>query len=430
MQATSLLSQSETIIGQFNKTEIARILPEIQRQAKTKKDFVIPASTISVDDSGKLSLPGVKSFKLANSGNTYATWQEAEGAAEKGESIIPQEASGDFPLSRTARRQLCTRLGTPIAFVDALCTQGQGDLAGRILTERLHRPRIGIDPANATANVDRFTVRMLDSAVRAVVSERYRIIDNIDLFFASAQKLDKVGGEIWQMRLTGDNFQMLAVARGISGEVRLDRTFDPGDGWQSRWHNGETDTQYAAMSLSNSETGCGSIQICPAIMTRVCANYNVWAKVLRAVHLGRKREEDGLIENAETQSLESRLTFARVQAAIETIFNPDDFAKYIETMNAATQRVIVTDIHNTPTVQKAVERVSERFEIQDNVAATIYANLLKSCDYSQYGMMQATTQAAHDMDVEKEIDGAISLEEIGGAIVHLSNSDWRDLVKA
>lgn len=435
-----MLSKAEEIIGQFNGTEIRRILPAIKRQAETKKDFILPAPSIKIADTGQVILAGVKSFKLMETGNTYATWAEAERCAAKGERILPQSENGEFAMSRTAQRQLCQRLNVPIDFVDRLRREGQGDLASAVLSERLSRPRAGIDerwldgPSGkksaglCNGNTDRFLVRLLDGKVRAMLSDSYRIVDNIDLFFCAAEKLQSVGGDVWQMRLTDDSFSLLAVARGIAGQVRLDRTFDPGDGWQSRWYNEGGDTQYAAMRLSNSETGGGAVNIAPAVMTRVCANFNVWAKTLRAVHLGRKREEDGLI-SAETQAAESRVIWLKVRDAIDTVFDAQRFNAYIETLNVATQRNIVADVHDANAIRKATELIAEKYEIAEDRANAIFAKLMDSRDFTQYGVSQAVTYQSHSADKAGAVDDAEQLEIIGGDLAHLDTSEWRELVK-
>jgi hypothetical protein len=429
-------SKSEQHIGEFNLNEIREILPRIQRQAETKKDFIIPSPRMGVDAEGRLILRDVESFKLAESGNTFLTWAEAEAAAGKGEKIIPQKESGSFPLSRTAERQLCARIGVPLDFVDRLRKQGQSDLAASILSERLIRPRVGIDEtelpdggkALAPANADRALVRMLDGRIRAMLSDSYKIIDNVDLFLCAAEKLNTVGGDVWQMRLTDDSFSILAVARGIAGQVRLDRTYDPGDGWQSRWHNEGGDIQYAAMRLNNSETGGGAVSIAPAVMTRVCANFNVWAKTLRAVHLGRKRDEDGLI-SAETQAAESRLVWMKVRDAIETVFDKERFQAYIDTLNGATQRNIAKDVTDANAVREATEKVAEKYEIAPERANAIFSKLMESRDFTQYGVAQAITYQAHALDAERASDDAEALEIIGGDITHLDGAEWRELVK-
>jgi hypothetical protein len=425
----AVFSKAEQHIGEFNSDEIKRILPRIRAQAETKKDFVLPAPALKVDDAGRIILDGVQSFRLAESGNVYGTWQEAEAAAVQGEKIIPQAGGGSFPMSRTAERQLSTRTGVPLDYLDKLRREGQGDLAALNLSQRLARPRTGKDEEGAGENTDRFLVRLLDNRVRALLSDQYRIIDNIDLFYCAAEKLESVGGDIWQMRQTDDSFSLLAVARGIAGEVRLDRTYDPGDGWQSRWHNEEGDIQYAAMRLSNSETGGGSVSVAPAVMTRVCANFNVWAKTLRAVHLGKRREENGLV-SAETSAAESRVIWMKVRDAITTVFDRERFAAYIETLNAATQRQIVKDVTDPNAVRKATEVIAERYEIAPELANSIFAKLMETRDFTQYGVSQAVTYQAHAADrTEGGTEIAETLEIVGGDLAHLSADEWRGLVK-
>jgi hypothetical protein len=413
-----------TIIGQFNLERIRAILPEIERQAKTKKDFIVPSAKLKSAPDGRLSLPAdVQSFKLADSGNTYLTWEEAEKAAAPGEKIIPQTGGGDLPLSRTAERQLCQRLGVPLDFLDRLRREGQGEVAADIATLRLRLPRKGEDPDGAETRTDRFMVRTLDGKVRAVLSPSYRIIDNVDLFYCVAQKCAAAGAEIWQMRLTENSFQMLAVAKGISGNVTTDRTFNPGDGWESRWANLGGDTQFAALSIENSETGGGSASVAPAVMTRVCANFNVWAKTMRAVHVGRRRAEDGLIESAEIEAAESRLIWMKIQQAIDTVFNVDRFADYIDTLNAATQRNIPRD-----NATKTVENVAMKFEIAEADKGAILQALMESRDYSQYGLMQAITVTAHEKDAAGESEAASDLEFVGGSVAHLGATEFKELV--
>jgi hypothetical protein len=421
-------SGAEQIIGQFNDKEIKRILPEIRRQSESKRDFVARAAGLQVDTAGRLIMGNLESFKLADSGNTFLTWAEAEAAAAPGERITPQKANGDFPLTRTAERQLCQRVNVPVDFVDRMRAQGQGELAAHVLTQRLTLPRVGVDAENSSSNGDRFLVRMLDGKVRAMLSDSYRIIDNIDLFYAAAEKLDKVGGDVWQMRLTDDSFQMLAVSRGIAGQVRLDRTYDPGDGWQSRWHNEGGDTQYAAISLSNSETGGGSVRIDPAVMTRVCANFCVWGKALRAVHLQRRREDEGLI-SAETSAAESRLIWLKVRDAIDTVFDREKFAAYIASLNAATQRNIARDVTDPAQVMEATDRIADKYEISEDRAKSVFAKLMESRDFTQYGLSQAITFQAHGADKTAATDEARELEALGGEIAGMGASEFRDLVK-
>lgn len=357
------------------------------------------------------------SFKLKNSGNVYATFGEAEEAAEPGGSIIPQKGSGEFPLSRTAERQLCQKAGVPLDWIDKIRGDSQADLAAHVLNERLRRPTKD-DPERT----DRYMVRMLDNRVRAVLSDRYRIIDNMDLFFCAAEKLEQVGGEVWQMRLTENNFQLLAVSKGISGQVRTDRTFDPGDGWQSRWANLGGDTQYAAISIGNSETGGGSASVAPAVMTRVCFNFNVWAKTVRAVHIGRVQANDGLIDSAEVQAQESRLIWLKIRNAIETVFDVERFNAYIASLNDATQREIPREA-----VAKVIEHVADRYKIDEKRAKSIMQNLMESRDYSQYGLSQAITLEAHALDQNGSEDTAAELELVGGDLVHIKPDEWRQM---
>ena len=65
-----------TIIGQFNAKRIAEIVPELQRQKATKKDYLAGGPKLTVSAAGdeiRVKLADVTTFKLANSGRTFPT---------------------------------------------------------------------------------------------------------------------------------------------------------------------------------------------------------------------------------------------------------------------------------------------------------------------------------------------------------------------
>lgn len=454
-----LLSEAEQVTFRFNREEIRRILPEIQRRAESKRDFIVPACRVVALADGGIAFGSAKSFKLADTGDVFGTWDEAEKAAVNGERIIVSDASPRYGLTRNAERQLSQRCGVPLDFLDRLRREGQPDIAATILTERLRRARLGIDytPESDTPEADRvralldgergddFMIRTIDGKTRAILSPRYRAIDNVDLFLAAAEKLETVGGDIWKMRLTDDAFQLTAVSRSVYGVVTNDRPI-PGNDWLGRFKNPNgADTQYAAISIGNSETGGGSVNIAPAVLTGACANLNVWARIVRQVHVGKSKsrivreqyaetatppvdgtydaDADALLISAEVQAAESRAVWAKIKAAINTVFDPKRFAEYIDRLNGTTRKAVPPE-----RAAETVERVAVKYDIADDKKASILRNLMETRDYSLYGLSQAVTYAAHDADKAGESDAAAALEMIGGDLVHLPDSAVAELV--
>jgi hypothetical protein len=413
-------------IGTFNLQRIQQIVPELQRQRQTKRDFLAGGPKFTVTAAGdelRLKLSDVKTFRLSNSGRVFPTWQEAETNAEPGEKIEVLTDSGEMPLTRMAQRQLCQAAGLPVDTVDRFCREGQANLAADIIFRRMHRVRRGVDPENAEEFSGRFLVRTLDGKCRALLSPSYRVLDTVDLFFAAADEFDKVQAEPWQMRLWDDGFQFLGVSKSISGQVRTDRTFDPGDGWESRWANLGGDTQYAAISITNSETGGGALNVSPAVMTRVCANFCVWAKQFRGIHMQKARDEEGLI-SAETEAAEAKVIWMKVRDAIRTTFDKDKFAAYIEKLNNATQDALGAKVEET------TKNILTHSDVSEDRQKQILKALFESRDYSRYGLSQAVTFTAHELDKAGKEPEAADMEALGAEIVKMPRSEFNQLVVA
>jgi hypothetical protein len=242
-------------------------------------------------------------------------------------------------------------------------------------------------------------------------------IDNIDLFYCAAQKLDAVGAEIWQMRLTDNRFEILAVAKSVSGLVRGDRP----DGLHN-WTRTGGDLQYAALRITNSETGGGASNVEASVMTEICSNFAVLGKTLRRVHLRSAAESDGLVDSTESQYHESKAVWLKIGKAIETVFNPEKFQAYIDAMNGATQQLLGDK------VQQTTENVVKAFEISDDAKDQIIQKLFESHDYTRYGLAQAVTFTAHVLDRNGDAETASDMEVIGGEVMKMNDKEFAQYI--
>lgn len=243
---------------------------------------------------------------------------------------------------------------------------------------------------------------------RAILSDKFRIIDNSDFFWAVADKCKEIGAEIWHARLSEDKFYGYAVTPGIAGQVTLDRTFDPGDGWRSRWHGEAGDVCNAAMSFSNSETGRGGVSIAKAILRRVCENYNVWHDVVAKTHIGKRIELDTVL-SAETLRKQNEVFFLEIADHVQSVFDPVKFQEMIELMNGATQDAVED-------VEVAVEALSICYELGEQRKNALREHFIMNSDRSRYGLANAVTQIAHT-DTKLDADKGFELECLGTDIL-------------
>jgi len=401
------MSQLEHMGTTFDPEVIKTIVGEISRQKKAKRDYLFPADRMRFTEEGMIELGGLKLFQVGE--KVVTDWEEAESLADAtGSKILPTEA-GTLPIRPKAESQLAQRLGLPMTYVSRLRDAGYQDLLAHNFTQLLHRGK------------SRLMLRCLDNQVRAVVSDSYRILDNADLFFCAADVFQEVGATLWKARLWDDGFEMFAVAPHIAGEVSTDRTFDPGDGWQSRWHGEEGDVHNAAIRISNSETGQGGLNISPSILRKVCANFNVWGTRVSTIHAGRQRQEEGLILSEETLVAESKTIWLKVKDAIRTAFNPEKFKTYIEMLNGCTTQKLENP-------RKAVENVVREYALTDERRDAIMAALLGSRDFSRYGLVQSITVQAHDLDNAGQHEQASRMEALGGQLVEMADGPFNRLI--
>ena len=240
---------------------------------------------------------------------------------------------------------------------------------------------------------------------RALLSDRYQIIPHSDYFFAVYEALKDAKAEIWHARLSDDHFFLYAVAPGITGQVSLDRTFDPGDGWISRWAGKEGDIFNAAISASNSETGEGGCVLSQAILRRVCMNYCVWHDLVNKTHVGKRLEADTLLSK-ETIEHRNAYFFGSITDNVAGAFNPDEFQRLVEQMNGATTDVI-RDAEAAARALQAVYNISE--ERKDAIRDIF----LRENDNSRYGLANAVTKFAQ---VEPSPEVGYGLEQLGASL--------------
>lgn len=400
----------------FDKSKIKNLLSEIRRRQAAARDYVFPLGKLGFDDSGKLVFAHqAKAFHVND--RTFCEWADAEQWIETSRTdktvgaedwkIEVQDSPPVIPLSGNALQQLLGRVNVPGRFYSYLTGKGFNDVSGNLVRELIQK-----DPNR------RLLVRTLDGRCRAVLSNTYKILDNADLFFAAFEKFEQHEAEIWHARLSDDGMDLFGVRGNVSAEVTTDRTFDPGDGWASRWFGKAGDVHNPAVRITNSETGEGGLHVDLAILRRVCCNFNVWCDGVSQIHLGKiLSADDGLLQSDETRKSAGVYVWNKVKDAITTAFDEVRFTALMARLNETTQQAL-------PDPVKAVDNVVAEYEITDERKRAIEKALILSCDNSRFGLIQAVTEAAHTADSET----AHRFEEIGAELTDMADSKFAALV--
>lgn len=359
---------------------LADLATEIMRQQESKRDFV--AATGSIE----MTVPE---------------------SAERTPRLVLHGKDGvqAFGINDTAHDQIANFTDIPRKYYDRM-RQEAPELLARNVNRWLH------------AAGERRMIRTLDGNVRGLLSDRFRPLDNFGLAEAifpvlKERKLDILSAEITERRL-----YIKAV------DPQLQRDVPKG----SMMGTGHTifDTCAAAVTIGNSEIGFGALFVESGVYTRQCTNMATFKQhSQRRYHVGKKLSAaDAAMEfiaSQTTQRLEDAALWSRLADTVRGAFDQAQFDSRIKLLTNASEQKIEAN------PEKVVEVVAERFGFNETERGSVLRHLIDGGDLSRYGMFNAITRMAEDVD---SYDRATEVEGIGGDVVMLPQSDWKRLAAA
>lgn len=259
-------------------------------------------------------------------------------------------------------------------------------------------------------------VRTLDGQARAYLGDKYRPLDNFDLFKAVSPVLmgsQAKGMRIESIQITETRFYIKAFC-GLTG---LSKEVTPGDVIQ------------AGVAITNSEVGFAQIAVEPAVFRVRCLNGLIVPDVgLKRRHVGRgSGDMDGAEEyfSDATRRADDEAFWRKVVDVVRGSFEEARFNKIVEKMKAAADNRIPS---GGASLQEVKEVVQNMYSLTDTEGEMILQNLINGGDLSQYGLSNAITAAAASPNVNYE--RATELERFGGQVIELSQKDWKEMVSA
>lgn len=232
-----------------------------------------------------------------------------------------------------------------------------------------------------------------EPTLRAVLSDRYSVIDNVDTLTALLTALHDAGLGPSECQVTGDfdaedGRMCIRVTVPSISAVALDlvRNYN---------HGGRRGVDYplvfAGLEMTNHETGGGAwsirdrvvLQVCTNGMTRDIADF-------RKVHLGGKLEQ-GIISWSDT-TREKQLAFVASAAtdAIRTLISPEHVRAVVEEATAAKENRVVN-------VEKAMSQVVKTCQLTDDEANKAMLLFIEGGDTSVLGLANAVTALAQEV---------------------------------
>lgn len=385
-------------------------LMDLLREQHTRKiDVVAPASAIKARE-GCLTISGTEAI-LSEEGVTTA--------------------DGVYTPTSHADGQIADKLGVPVAYLRRL-REDRPDLYDANVNGWLHGRKAmvrhaGINygdgsPITQEPQVIReaipgdsrsFLVRAFRGddggygIARAFLSDRYGVIDNLDVLMATLDGIRDAGvnvqidgGDLTEARMSVRVTcpEVSALAPRLLAGYRSPFTGQSGS---------DNPTVWAGFVFSNSEVGGGAYTLTPRIVVQVCNNGMTIAKdALQKIHLGSRMDAGVVRWQQDTQEAAVSLVKKQTRDAVRTFLSPEYLADAIGTLERkATEEVRTHD---------EVKVLAKSAKFTDSEVDGILAYFTQGGQMTRGGVANAATAYAQTVE---DGDQAASLEARATALL-------------
>jgi hypothetical protein len=337
-------------------------------------------------------------------------------------------AAGTYRHTAVADEGLADKLGISLAYLRRL-RSSRPDLWDANVNGWLH----GNDLAGYPPDERKFLVRLFQpdgngdglGVARAVLSDSYKVIDNLDALMATLDGIRQAGVEVVFDGL--DLTERRLYARVVAPSIRAlapallagyrspfgGRMYVPGSNWtpqqaraaaahDSRAHQPGTEpVLFAGFVISNSEVGDGAWSITPRVVAEICGNgLQIANDVTRAIHLGTRQTEGIVRYSANTMDKELALITARARDAVATFLSTG----YLLGKIAQLERKAGVPVSHP---DQTVRQVAKAAKFSDELTDAILGHFIRGGQLTAGGVMQAVTSVAQTLD---NADAAHDLE--------------------
>lgn len=369
--------------------KLSELAAEVERQAEAKRDFLASTKDMRLVPS-KESITGVGSSSV-----------KLELGGKSGELL---------DIGQTAHDQIAAQADIPRAYYQ------------RMLAERPELLARNVNEWFETKPAPRM-LRTLDGKARALLSDKYRPLDNYELLEAAIPAMKSAKLKIVSCEVTERRLYVKAVDEAI--QRHIPNGFRMGDGSHQgfRVPSGEV---IPAVQFGNSEIGYGALSVTGGYLDSGCTNL-MWSfreRGLRKTHLGGRLEVgDELYRmlTAEARVATDKAVWLQFRDAIAGAISEKGFDDLVTSLTEAAGN----DIKGDPT--KVVEVTARRLGLSDTRRVSVLQHLIRGGDLSQFGLANAITSTANDVE---DYDDATELERMGGQVIELPKHEWSEIAKA
>ena len=225
---------------------------------------------------------------------------------------------------------------------------------------------------------------------RALLSDRYNIIDHYDVLFATLDAIKESGVnlQIQQCDLTDKKMYISFVCPEIEVQAKeLVRNYKVPNGSPMDGNAGVV----TGFVIGNSEIGLGSFFIAPRATVLACRNGLTFSKdAFSKIHLGSKLDayESTIKWSKQTKEKNYELVCSQVADAVKTFCSADYLTAKVHELTLLNSKEIVNKID-------VIKNVSKEFSYDKAKEEKLLEYFLGQNDTSPFGVVQALTLYAH-----------------------------------
>lgn len=420
---TATLEDTVTVIATEapRAADLATLVSLLQDQQTAKCDLIIPATKIRAED-GRIVVTDASPVMESDS---------------NGSPLGVTDPNGTYDLTSTCDEGISQKLSIPLAYLRRMHEE-RPDLWDATVNGWLHgKSEDGevVYPADERVFLLRTFIHPDGRRVaRALLSDKYEIIDNLDILVATLAGVRDAGVNVeiqadltdrkMYVRLVAPEVEVLAAkllkgyrspfaSEEIQRAGRLADAYGGRGGYNAKDGSANTDVVNAGLVIKNSETGVGGWSITPRAEFKVCRNgLVVKADMLRGVHLGGRKTEGIITWSEDTRSKELAVITAKTRDAVKQFLDP----AYVEAQLAK----IAEDMGVAVTgAEKHVAAVAKSMSFAPEVQAGVFDHFIAGGQLTSGGVMQAVTSFAQTVS---DADLAAELEEMALEVLSTSAS--------
>lgn len=354
----------------MNNSALTTLVDKLKMQNESKHDMIVPASKLDFHD-GKLFVQSDVSLE-------------------------------GFNPTDICHRQIAEKLGIPAHYYrrmqdeyPALMEQNVNGWLQREKSKYLIR---------TFTNPENF------GTARAMLSDRFNLIDNYDVLFAALEAIKGMGVnvDIKKAEVTDKRMYLHVVCPDIEQDAEeflkgyLVNNDAAGNGIIS------------GMVITNSEVGLGSFEIRPRAVICKCNNgLIVKDETFKKIHLGGKMDEGTIIWSEKTKKKNYELIISQTQDAVKTFLSKECLGRMITK---------IADLHNIVLNHPidAVQNICKELAITEDHRRDILKHFMNDGDHMASGIYQAITKQAQAMNPDAQHDLEINAFEV---ISHIKRHD-------